>query len=576
MSAAKSRRKNRSESDYSDEDDESFTEDSVYRGSESDVLDDDDFVKQNSRQPFIRSKKDSRSPKIDRRQTRKFNSSRDSTPDTLAREDVSNVAARKRRKNSLGEKSVVGLKSETVPVGRRIARRTQSTRPGGKDASVSEVESTDDSEEFEVSAASDEDDDLEYGESNANNIPGRKGKQLPNIADSRQTRRSPRRAGLSNALDNGSTEISRRKNNKKKRSISLFGNDSSEASESIRQRILKESPVQKNARKSTRIKKPNSKSGATRINLLLSSEPESPRRQSSTRMLGMASYKESSDSEDGLRLPMSLASNRKKIRSKRFQDDDEEFIPNEVDDAQGSECNSSEVSLADSIAHAADVGRVGYVEENVGDTDDSDLEIESPRQGRKPIEPRRKDDDSDEQSTDNGSEKFVTTSPCIPACPSTEDAITFEPLPTLHVCLFTPDNKDRHCFCLSTLRKIAMSTSRPMFRHDLTGGKQTFLQPPHFRTPISDDLLDQIASRFGREALDIHGPYYHRPQETNFDGDDLAPEVPISNISRFNDQVRRYVESTMGSRDLYACPLCYIVAHRNLTLSMKTAKQKKK
>ena len=76
------------------------------------------------------------------------------------------------------------------------------------------------------------------------------------------------------------------------------------------------------------------------------------------------------------------------------------------------------------------------------------------------------------------------------------------PLPKKHVCYVSPDGQSRQCFALETLRQIALKAARLQFRVDLDGGeKVTFLQPPHFRTAMSDDLLDQIASRFGRQAL---------------------------------------------------------------------------
>jgi hypothetical protein len=87
-------------------------------------------------------------------------------------------------------------------------------------------------------------------------------------------------------------------------------------------------------------------------------------------------------------------------------------------------------------------------------------------------------------------------------------------------------------------------------------------------------MIDQIASRFGREALDIDGSYYSREKNE-------MDERFVSSASQVDEDFRQafnnYVVSTMGSRDLYCCPLCYTVAfNRDTPLGTSEKKSKKK
>ena len=160
-----------------------------------------------------------------------------------------------------------------------------------------------------------------------------------------------------------------------------------------------------------------------------------------------------------------------------------------------------------------------------------------------------------------------------PECPSTEDAITAEPLSRLHVCYIAPDGKTRQCFNLETLRKIALNSSRLQLRVDIDGERQNFLQPPAFRTAMSDDLLDQIASKFGRGALDLHGPYYTtRKMEYDNGGDhqcgydsynSSSDENNSGSFEDFRDRLKDYFKR-MGSQDIYVCPICYSQIHRSI------------
>lgn len=606
MPITKGRRKNGFDSENSDDDDESFKEESTDGDTSSiGVSSDEDFTKRGSRKSSVRRKKNDNSRNVERRQTRNSNVE---NPAKIAPQEGakkrSNIIVENTQKKPDSKKKMVSRKVKKS-TSRKLTKAKASNMQRSSDDSVDEVVSSDDSkdEDFEeLDTSTNEDDNLDYAEDDESNAeddesdaeddesdpPSRKSKRVRDPPNSQQLRRSPRKNLCHEVLEAKSSVNSRNKIRGTKTSSSLFWEESSEASESDhshqsdRSPAVVESPNRRNARQNNRVQNAGLKSLKNGKDLSVSSSQQSPRRASATKELKEISYKESSDSEDREDLPAPTASSRKKTRSQRFQDDDEEFVPNAIEEVVGSDSNSVDESLVDSIESNTDGGRVGYVEENIGDaySDESDQEIklQSPTQRRRPIEPRGKDDDySDEESSEDEKDK-VTSSPSIPDCPSIEDAITFEDLPKLHVCFFSPDNNDRQCFCLSTLRQIAISSAQPIFRSDLTGGKQTFRQPPHFRTPISDDLLDQIASRFGREALDIHGPYYNRPKADNtsdsYDRQNIDHVIPAAHLSRFNEQVRRYIDSTMGSRDLYACPLCYVVAHKNLKLSLKQTNQK--
>ena len=91
--------------------------------------------------------------------------------------------------------------------------------------------------------------------------------------------------------------------------------------------------------------------------------------------------------------------------------------------------------------------------------------------------------------------------------------------------------------------------------------KPTFKQPPHFRTPMSADMIDQIASRFGRAAVDVRGHFYN-PGKLEFDYTVNFDDV--DDDEQFTERVNKYVNNCMGSRDIYCCPICYTEAHLRL------------
>eukprot|EP00580_Thalassiosira_gravida_P004464 CAMPEP_0201624930 /NCGR_PEP_ID=MMETSP0493-20130528/939_1 /ASSEMBLY_ACC=CAM_ASM_000838 /TAXON_ID=420259 /ORGANISM="Thalassiosira gravida, Strain GMp14c1" /LENGTH=496 /DNA_ID=CAMNT_0048094851 /DNA_START=34 /DNA_END=1524 /DNA_ORIENTATION=- len=156
-----------------------------------------------------------------------------------------------------------------------------------------------------------------------------------------------------------------------------------------------------------------------------------------------------------------------------------------------------------------------------------------------------------------------------------------------HVCYIAPDGKTRHCFSLDTLYRIAISSSNTNANNNiidaLTNGgggggaqKLNFLQPPHFRSPIEDDLLDQIASRFGRSALIIEDSAVYKKingataldeelDEFDEDGEYIGYSETATPVHRnFRDRFERYMQNLMGSTDVYCCPLCYNEADRRL------------
>ena len=186
------------------------------------------------------------------------------------------------------------------------------------------------------------------------------------------------------------------------------------------------------------------------------------------------------------------------------------------------------------------------------------------------------DDQSDEDTAEAYSKittKFRRKAKC-PKCPSTEDAITAEALPELHVCYIAPDGKSRQCFNLETLRQIALKSSQLQLRVDIDGERQNFLQPPAFLAAMSDDLVDQIASKFGRGALDLHCAYYKNRQtkydnkdeddEYAYPSDSSSDENIYDSFAAFRERLNDYFKNGLGSQDIYVCPLCYGRIHRTI------------
>jgi len=160
-------------------------------------------------------------------------------------------------------------------------------------------------------------------------------------------------------------------------------------------------------------------------------------------------------------------------------------------------------------------------------------------------------------------------------CTSKEDEITRGPLKQLHVCWVSPDGKNKQCFNLETLKKVALSRHKMLKdkNKDKDGDKDRieYLQPPHFRTPMEDDLKDQIALKFGRQAL-----YIDNVDADHYTGSSYSSHHTFSASSddyfsadAFEEHFSRYTKKQMGSTDMYCCPICYVEASRRLKLLQK-------
>jgi hypothetical protein len=275
--------------------------------------------------------------------------------------------------------------------------------------------------------------------------------------------------------------------------------------------------------------------------------------------------------------------------TKRTQNEDEDdFVVTSGDEEEGEDMNhtqsddSEDLLSSDSSdhfqtqsnhgVHHVESDGIGSADESSGTEENETAIYSSPQltfisRGDTSVKPSPFHDSTDDNSDDSSNQRHRLSPPKLPNCTSRRDTITDEPLPEKHVCFFSPDMESRQCFCLATLRKIALSASRPKYRTDQTGTeRQTFLQPPHFRTAMSDDLLDQIASRFGREALDLYGSFYvQRNTRDIAEKEDAGTfeERSQQDEEGFLNLVSEYVQSCMGSQDLYVCPLCYTAAYSN-------------
>lgn len=254
----------------------------------------------------------------------------------------------------------------------------------------------------------------------------------------------------------------------------------------------------------------------------------------------------------------------KKRPSKRGKSEDDEYRFDDDDSAADEELsNGSEEEAEEGVGVVRD-NEVGSVEVS---SDDEKPAYKSPQLEMKTeIRPSpRKSifDDSDEDNSD-GDQAPTFTSPPKVQCTSKHDTITFEELPEKHVCFYGPDETIRQCFALETLRKIALIAVEQGRAQYHANGKLNFLQPPHFRSAMSPELQDQIASRFGRDALDIQGFYYDKKpaaklkQDTDSDSEDSFVHSGVDR--HFVELFQRYARQYMGSQDLYVCPLCYNAA----------------
>jgi hypothetical protein len=250
--------------------------------------------------------------------------------------------------------------------------------------------------------------------------------------------------------------------------------------------------------------------------------------------------------------------------------------PDLSDDSDG-ENKNGKGKVNDYAADAINVDneQFGTIDEN-DSSDDEKLKSRPVKQNvvkKKEILPTPRGSGLSDEDDELDQDKLKTTRCRLKCsnCPSTEDAITAERLRQLHICYVAPDGESRQCFNLETLRQIALKSSQLNLRVDLDKERQNFLQPPAFRSAMSDDLIDQIASKFGRGALDLQGSYYKnkegksmsRTNEIDYDSNTSDDDV-YDSFTAFQERVKEYFRKGMGSQDIYACPLCYSQIHRNM------------
>ena len=149
-------------------------------------------------------------------------------------------------------------------------------------------------------------------------------------------------------------------------------------------------------------------------------------------------------------------------------------------------------------------------------------------------ESRSSSDDDDDESV----ERF-----CLP-CDSKYDAVTNQRLNAEHVC-WCPNNDDsnKQCFAVETLYRISKSMN-----------KKHWLQPPHFRSKMDNDLINQIKAKFGENVANTFTNLQNM-HRLILSGD--AQE-------QFEQALNSYMYKFLGSNDLYVCPICYTYGIHNL------------
>jgi len=114
---------------------------------------------------------------------------------------------------------------------------------------------------------------------------------------------------------------------------------------------------------------------------------------------------------------------------------------------------------------------------------------------------------------------------------SVKDSYTGKDLPKGKPFVYYENGEERYYYSLDTIYR------RAIYGNNNNNTKPKFLQPPEFKEPMDDDLIDQISNKFGRSALNIKE-------------------------SRVYKDINRVVGYDMESKDLYCCPICYIEAYR--------------
>ncbi len=123
------------------------------------------------------------------------------------------------------------------------------------------------------------------------------------------------------------------------------------------------------------------------------------------------------------------------------------------------------------------------------------------------------------------------------------------------------------------MQTIANEFTVPLRRDSSPSGALQFLQPPHFRVPMEDDLLDQIASRFGRSSLVIEhssmykkmeGSAYHYDDELD-DFDEDGEEDVIIGVFLVGANQMRYVRGLGNGK--FAAPVTFDAGSRPLAIA---------
>lgn len=491
-----------------------------------------------------------------------------------------------RRKNRGRRSTAASILSKQ----RKDGKKPQA-KNGKKTRGRPKKQETSSEEEFQSSDHSESEEEYHDESSSGEDNGGRKsGKRT--MAASRSTRGTKRKAKPAPTRSYANRNKNRKHENSSDEELSSSGDEQPVSRQSKRRKVQTRKAATTNRRRrsiqessesasehgsddddSNQLETPNR---SRRVSTPSTAGSRSRRASAQKALASLSKFQEEDDDDDENLIPKSF---RKKNQ------DDEEFSVNEEDgnddenESVGGLDEEDEDNILEKPDHSEDENIVGVVnDDEIGSAEESDEDNTESHPHRSPhsnfvhqsparvaknsILQDHEDEDEDDSESD---EKPSSSPPCMPACPSERDAITDEELPKKHVCFFSPDGKSRQCFALATLHKITTNAVCQQIRQEQTTGRvvQTFLQPPHFRSAMSDDLLDQIASRFGRDALDIHGDFYKpRPKEQcnitsaeDSDSDSDPPDV-------FVQQVRNYVRDQMGSCDLYVCPLCFTFARR--------------
>ena len=121
-----------------------------------------------------------------------------------------------------------------------------------------------------------------------------------------------------------------------------------------------------------------------------------------------------------------------------------------------------------------------------------------------------------------------------------------EDLEEIHIEWVSPDGKMKQCYNVQTLIKIACK-----------GGKNELLQPPHFRSPMSRSLKEQIEKKFPGIISKLKKSQNPNGQRL-FDENDIDEETLENYFQRYGDTIESVKYNWMSDiGDMYVCPLCF-------------------